>query len=174
LDFKKNQSDYISQGCQDCINNRPEEFGVRPFYIFAHGRTIEADERISIYNQDLQEHLINQINRRKYRCVSDVPSMRLIWDPRLTKPKAQTNSMLFKAYPATDTIKIIWMIPERSMWSQYQKGNLTESSIITESIHEFEHSKKRMEEIELDDLSDDEIHKIYQQIARRKLQREPE
>ena len=56
-------------------------FGDYPFYIFAHTRTDD-----------------------------DGVTKRMIWQPRLTKPQAQTNSMLFKAYPSTDNVKIIWSL----------------------------------------------------------------
>jgi hypothetical protein len=111
-------------------------FGDVPFYIFAHARTDD-----------------------------DGVTKRLIWQPRLTKPKAQTNSMLFKAYPGKDIIKIIWMIPAREMWGQYQKGLLTESKMIAESIHDFQNDRHKIETPEPDDLSDAEIDNIYQLLS---------
>ena len=111
-------------------------FGDVPFYIFAHPRTEE-----------------------------DGVTKRLIWQPRLTKPRAQTNSMLFKAYPGTDKIKIIWMIPAREMWDTFEKGKLTESKIVCESIHDFQFDREELEKPEEDDLSDEAIHQIYQEIA---------
>lgn len=111
-------------------------FGNVPFYIFAHARTDD-----------------------------DGVTKRLIWQPRLTKPKAQTNSMLFKAYPGTDHIKVIWMIPERALWAQFSKGQLTESNIIVESIHDFENDRAKLEKPEEDDLSDEAIDKIYQDLS---------
>jgi hypothetical protein len=111
-------------------------FGDVPFYIFAHARTAE-----------------------------DGVSKIIIWQPRLTKPQPQTNSMLFKAYPPTDKIKIIWMIPAREMWDQFKKGNLTESQIVSESIHDFIHNRNKLGAAEADDLSDEQIDLIYTQIA---------
>ena len=135
LHFKK-QSDYISNGCQECIRKRPQEFGNNNFYIFAHARTSD-----------------------------DGVSKRLLWQPRLAKPRAQSNSMLFKYYPASDTIKIIWMIPARELWEQYRKGNLTEHKIIVESLHDFLHNKAKLEEKEPDDLPDFKIDDIYRMIS---------
>lgn len=111
-------------------------FGSNPFYIFAHARTDD-----------------------------DGVTKRLIWQPRLTKPKAQTNSMLFKAYPGSDIIKVIWMIPTRELWEQYQKGKLTENKTISESIHDFQHNRKKLEQPEEDDLPDEKIDAIYQEIS---------
>src|SRR5882724_9710795 len=78
-----------------CCQNLIDQrpFGMHPFYIFAHTRTDD-----------------------------DGVKKRLIWQPRLSKPQAQTNSMLFKAYPGTDLIKVLWMIPERALWGNFKKG----------------------------------------------------
>lgn len=111
-------------------------FGEHPFYIFAHTRTDE-----------------------------DGSTKRLIWQPRLTKPKAQTNSMLFKAYPGTDMIKVLWMIPAREMWDQYTKGKLTQNKTVCESINDFENNRAKLEQKEEDDLSDEKINQIYKEIS---------
>ncbi len=134
-----NQKDYISQGCQDCIKNRPSEFLDHPFYIFAHCRTHDNGY-----------------------------SKRLIWEPRLTKPKAQTNSMLFKVYPPGDEVKIIWMIPNREQWDSYETNLMLSSNITANSIREFRSPEKRklMEQKENDDLSDHEINWIYSEISK--------
>ena len=111
-------------------------FGNHPFYIFAHARTED-----------------------------DGVTKRLIWQPRLTKPKPQTNSMLFKAYPGTDVVKVIWMLPDRMMWNQYTQGKLTENKTVCDSIYDFEHNREKMGEKENDDLSDTAIDAIYKEIA---------
>lgn len=107
-----------------------------PFYIFAHTRTEE-----------------------------DGATKRLIWQPRLTRPKPQTNSMLFKAYPGTDVIKVIWMIPARELWSNFKKGMLCENKLVADSINDFQHNRKKLEEPESDDLSDKQIDAIYKEIS---------
>jgi hypothetical protein len=111
-------------------------FGDYPFYIFVHARTDD-----------------------------DGVTKRLIWQPRLTKPAAQTNSMLFKGYPGTDIIKVIWMIPAREMWDTYKKGNLTQSQVVMESIHDFTNNRDKLEAKEDDDLSDEHINKIYEEMS---------
>lgn len=111
-------------------------FGDHPFYIFAHTRTDD-----------------------------DGVTKRLIWQPRLTKPQAQTNSMLFKAYPGTDKIKVIWMIPAYELWGQFKKGNLTENKTVSDSIYDFQNNRQKLEEPESDDLSDQAIDLIYKEIA---------
>lgn len=123
----------------ECCENlvKQRPFGDHAFYIFAHARTDD-----------------------------DGVTKRLIWQPRLTKPKAQTNSMLFKAYPDTDLIKVIWMIPDRAMWNQYKKGQLTQSSTISQSIYAFINGRDHLEKPESDDLSEAECCAVYEEIGR--------
>lgn len=111
-------------------------FGNYPFYIFAHSRTDE-----------------------------DGTTKRLIWQPRLSKPKAQTNSMLFKGYPGSDIIKVIWMIPARELWGQYRKGNITENQTIYESIMNFEKNRQELEKSDDDDLTDEQMNQIYKDLS---------
>jgi hypothetical protein len=111
-------------------------FGDHPFYIFAHTRTED-----------------------------DGANKRLIWQPRLTKPRAQTNSMLFKAYPGTDIIKVIWMIPARELWGQYSKGKMTQNKTVSDSIHDFQFNRNKLEEREEDDMTDKQIDAIYREIS---------
>ncbi len=123
----------------ECCQNLIDQlpFGNIPFYIFAHTRTEE-----------------------------DGVTKRLIWQPRLTKPKAETNSMLFKAYPKDGTIKIIWMIPATELWSQFRKGTITENQIVLDSILTYIHNKKSLERSEPDDLNDDQIDMIYRELSK--------
>jgi hypothetical protein len=149
----------IGKTCQNMINNSP--YGNYPFYIFAHKREIGLDERISIFNHGLLSNPLNP----PYKAMEEVPSARLIWQPRLTKPRAQENSMLFKAYPGTDNIRVIWMIPARELWGQYDKGKMTENKTVCESIHDFKNNKEKLEAKEDDDLQDHVIDMIYMSIA---------
>lgn len=164
LQFKK-QDDYIGKGCQQCINNAPEEFTM-PFYIFAHTRSIGLDERIAIYQEDVAYCLMNPVTDRKYWSIEEVPSTRLIWAPRLTKPKAQTSSMLFKAQRGSDNIEVIWIIPVREMWDQYKLGKMTESAEVLRSIHDFENDRLKLEAPDDSDLTDEEANRIYEEIKR--------
>ena len=122
----------------ECCQNLVDQrpFGEHPFYIFAHARTDD-----------------------------DGVTKRLIWQPRLTKPKAQTNSMLFKAYPGSDQIKVIWMIPAREMWPQYKKGNITQNETVVSSINAFETNRKALEVPESDDLTDNQVDAVYREIS---------
>lgn len=111
-------------------------FGDHPFYIFAHART-----------------------------EPDGATKRLIWQPRLTKPKAQTNSMLFKAYPGSDVLKVIWMIPARELWGQYDKNLLTANKTICDSIHDFQFNRNKLEERESDDMTDEQANRVYKEVS---------
>jgi hypothetical protein len=146
LDTHDRYEHFINQNFDigQCCQNLIDQrpFGNIPFYIFAHTRTDE-----------------------------DGVTKRLIWQPRLTKPKAQTNSMLFKAYPGTDLVKILWMIPDRALWKQYGKGNVTANKTVSESIDAFQHNRIKLEAKEDDDLSDEKIDEIYKSISREMKQK---
>jgi len=141
----------ISECCQDLINKRP--FGDHPFYIFAHKRTLGMDERLKLFSAGT------------YLNFAEVPTHTIIWQPRLTKPKAQTNSMLFKAYPGTDLIKVVWMIPARELWSQYTRGKMTENKTVCESIEAFQNDRNKLERKEDDDMTDEQIDAVYKEIS---------
>lgn len=111
-------------------------FGPYPFYIFSHARTDD-----------------------------DGVTKRLIWQPRLTRPKPQTNSMLFKAYPGTDNVKICWMIPAREMWNQYQRKNVTANETVIWSINMFQFNRRELERNEPDDLNENQIDSIYRELS---------
>ena len=100
LHFKKDQEANIFQGAEDCLKKNPDSlfFQARSsyIYIFAHPRT--ADDGLN---------------------------KRMLWQPRLWKPKAQTNSYLFRVKSKTDIIEICWIIPPRELWGQYDKGKVT-------------------------------------------------
>lgn len=112
-------------------------FGEHPFYIFAHCRTDDNGWQ-----------------------------KRLIWQPRLTKPTPQTNSMLFKAYPGSDVVKVIWMIPAKELWGQYEKGLLTEHQTVRESIFMFRNRREELAHPEKDDPSDAVVDSIYREMSR--------
>lgn len=160
--FKEDNSLDISMTCQDIINQRP--FGNVPFYIFAHKREIGVDERISMFNQDLTASLQDLSYKRQWDSMEKVPSARLIWQPRLTKPKAQTNSMLFRAHPPSDCVKVVWIIPPRELWEQYGKGKISENSVVSESIYNFQNNINILEAPENDDLTDEQIDAVYKQL----------
>lgn len=122
----------------ECCQNLIDQkpFGDHPFYIFAHSRTDD-----------------------------DGVTKRLIWQPRLTKPKAQTNSMLFKAYPSQDIVKVMWILPVRELWGQFEKGKMTENELIMKCVDKFLNAREELEAREDDDLADETIDAIYRELA---------
>ena len=129
----------------ECCQNliNQRPFGDHPFYIFAHPRTDD-----------------------------DAVTKRLIWQPRLTRPVPQTNSMLFKAYPGKDLVKVIWMIPDRALWVNYcTKGNVCYNETIAQSISDFRYNREYLAKKESDDLEDWKIDAIYREISNAAQQR---
>ncbi|HEX5553443.1 MAG TPA: hypothetical protein VFX43_09365 [Chitinophagaceae bacterium] len=126
---------------------KADPFDGRRFYIFAHARKDEDGIRT-----------------------------RIIWQPRLIRPKSQTNSMLFKVDPKKpEEVNVIWIIPPREQWSLFEKGKMCENQTVTDSIHLFETDRARLEASDPDDPDDATAQKIYEQIsqeARRRRARE--
>jgi hypothetical protein len=128
----KSDWDVISQGVQDCIDNVPEEIKM-PFYVFGHSRQIGMDERFNLFFQGHWQEM------------KDVPSERIIWMPRITKPLAEPNSYLFKAKKGTDLVDIEWILPKKELWDQYEPGKMTHNEVIWTSIQNYKHARAEME-----------------------------
>ncbi len=143
LHLKKDQASAISQGAEECLKRNPNSIQMQEYfpyiYIFAHPRTAE-----------------------------DGVTKRMLWQPRLTKPQAQTNSYLFRAISKTDLLEIIWLLPPRELWKQYETGNILESADILTSIHNFENFREELERPHPNDLSEPEILKILEGIQNSK------
>jgi hypothetical protein len=138
--LQQDQALNLAQGAQDCLKLNRLSIGLQQYspyiYIFAHPRT--ADDGVT---------------------------KRMIWQPRLTKPSAQTNSYLFRAISNTDQLEICWMIPPKEMWTSYKKGNVTEHAIVNWSIEQYKTNKPSLERPENDDLPDEKIKDIYRRVA---------
>jgi hypothetical protein len=136
LHFKEDQAINIFQGAEDCLKKNSLSLALQqhsPYvYMFAHPRT--ADDGFT---------------------------KRMIWHPRLTKPKPQTNSYLFRAISGTDEIEVCWLLPPREMWKQYEKGKITENDLVLWSIDQFEFHRDQLAKGASDDLSDEKIKSIY-------------
>lgn len=140
IHFKNDQSASVVQGIDECLKRNPLSLALQrhiPYvYIFAHPRT--ADDGVT---------------------------KRMFWQPRAGKPKAQTNSYLFRAQSGTDILEICWMIPPREHWGQYRKGLITESDIVAWSINKFNNNRPDLEKPFPDDLTEDQIRGLYLIIA---------
>src|SRR5260221_7414673 len=101
----KEQAINISQGVEDCLKQNSFSLALQTYssyiYIFVHPRTSEDGSTKTMYYQ-----------------------------PRLTKPEAQTNSYLFRAKSHSDIVEVCWLLPNEEIWGQHAKGNVTESEIV--------------------------------------------
>jgi hypothetical protein len=157
LELQKKQADIVSQGADDCLKRNPLSLALQdksPYiYIFGHARTLGLDEKMKYFSTG------------RYATMADVPEKRILWQPRLLKPLAQTNSFLFRAQSKTDILEICWILPSRELWDQYEKDNVTESDIVRWSIHQFMHNKTELERDFPEDLHVKEATRIYQEIV---------
>jgi len=140
LEIKKKESITISQGAEDCLKKNPLSLALQeksPYiYMFAHPRT-EPDGN----------------------------GKRMFWQPRLTKPKAQTNSYLFRAISKSDSIEICWLLPSEDTWGQNKKGNVAENELVEWSINMYKYKKKELEEPHPDDLPEARMKTIYHEVV---------
>lgn len=154
-----NQWNVIAYGCEECLRNVPDAINF-PIYIFAHPRTVEYDEKVNILMTG----------------ATSAPSTRLIWTPRATKPKAQTNSYLFIGRKGTDVIQTIWLLPPRELWTQYEPGKMTHNEDIWTSIQNFIHHRDALNAIDADAPNEKQIEyfrRIYGETAQeRKAEKE--
>jgi hypothetical protein len=139
LHLKKDQEANIFKGADDCLTKNPLSLALQEksdyIYIFAHPRT--ADDGVN---------------------------KKMVWQPRLTKPTAQTNSYLFRAISKTDNIEIVWILPPRELWPEFKKGNVTENEIVNWSIDQFTLNRSFLERKYPDDLTDDQVRSIYRTV----------
>ncbi len=146
LHFKKDQENIINQGIEDCLKKNPDSLFYQsrsPYvYIFGHPRTDE-----------------------------DGVTKRMLWQPRLQKPEAQTNSYLVRAFSNTDMVEPIWFIPPAEQWSQYKAGNVTEDEFVNYSIQMFKSNRNKLEAKDPDDLSEERSRQIVMELIDIKRQK---
>lgn len=139
LHFKKDQALNINQGCEDCLKKNDLSLALQessPYiYIFAHPRTADNGWQ-----------------------------KRMIWQPRLSRPRPQTNSYLFRAISKTDIIEICWLLPPRETWKEYEKGKVNENEFVIWSIDQFINNRKQLAASLPDDLPDEIGSRIYHRV----------
>ena len=142
LYLKKTQGPTIAEGVEMCLKGNKDCLSMQEYfpyvYIFAHPRTEECGA-----------------------------VKRMIWQPRLSKPKAQTNSYLFRALSKSDVVEVIWLLPPRELWKQYEKGNVTDSEDVRISIFNFVHCREALEAPHKDDFSEEKVKRILLSIQRK-------
>lgn len=135
----KDQSDNVFSGAEVCLKSNPLSLAIQercPYvYIYAHTRTKE-----------------------------DGVTKRLLWQPRISKPKAQTNSYLFRAQSKTDLIEVVWILPERHLWPQYEKGKITQDDLVCYSVDLFETNRNELEKPHPEDFPEERSKIIFQNI----------
>jgi len=135
LHFKKDQEVNIYQGAEDCLKKNEDALFYQSrssyIYIFAHPRT--ADDGVT---------------------------KRLLWQPRLLKPEAQSNSYLFRAISFSDILEVCWIIPPKELWGQYVKSHLCEHEIASWSIDQLIHNKRGLEAASPDDMSEERAKEL--------------
>ena len=136
----KDQSSNIYQGADDCLKRNPLSLAIQeksPYiYIFAHPRTDD-----------------------------DGVNKRLLWQPRLSIPEAQSNSYLFRALSHTDMIEVCWILPPKELWGQYDAGKVTENNWASWSINEYKTNKKSLEKPHPDDMAEDKSRQIMKAVV---------
>ncbi len=136
----KDQWESISKGADECLLRNPLSLAIQdksPYvYIFAHPRKTD-----------------------------DGRNERLLWQPRLSIPNPETNSYLFRAISKTDILQIVWVIPKREMWDQYQKGNVTESETVSWSINQFINNRIGLAKPHPDDMPEEKARLIMKSIV---------
>lgn len=139
--FINDQSQNIWQGADDCLKRNPDSLKLQEkshyIYIFAHPRTMD-----------------------------DGVNKRLLWQPRLVKPKAQENSYLFRAQSNSDVIEICWLLPAKELWGQYDKGKVCESNWAAWSINQFNNNRAELEKPFEDDWTDEQAMNIFKGILK--------
>lgn len=150
LDFQQKNKSSIDEQIASLIRQNP--FDGLPFYIYAHKRTLDEAERL-LHFQTGQYTIENN------------PTHKIVWQPRLQKPKAQTNSMLFKVDPsAPDQVKVIWILPDREQFEAYKKGSMFQDPTILDSIEAFDNNRELLEHPEPDDPTDERAKNIYKKL----------
>lgn len=141
LSYQK-QHDDMGVAVTSCIKNVPDEIR-SPFYVYGHSRSVGFDEKLSI----IQHGFLS------------APETRLIWMPTITKPKATPNSYLFLADKHSDVVKIIWMLPKKELWTQYEPGKMFHNENIWISIQNFLHDNVRLNAPDKDGPTEEDAEK---------------
>lgn len=133
----KDQWEAISKGAEDCLLRNPYSLALQeksPYiYMWAHARKTD-----------------------------DVRNERILWQARLSRPKPETNSFLFRALSKTDQIEVCWIIPKQEMWGQFEKGFVAESNLCAWSIDQYQNHYESLARPHPDDLPEEKGKKILE------------
>jgi hypothetical protein len=133
--FIKDQSRIIFEGADDCLKRNPDSLKIQEkchyVYLYAHPRTHD-----------------------------DGVTKRMLWQPRLLKPKAEINSYLFRATSGTDLIEICWLLPPIETWNQFFEENLCSSQDVWWSINEYKNNRDKLQQPFHDDLTEEQAKNV--------------
>lgn len=139
--FIQDQWENVAQGASDCMLKNSLSLAIQekcPYvYLFAHPRT--ADDGVN---------------------------KRIIWQPRISKPKPETNSYLFRGQSKTDIVEICWLLPPIELWEQYETGKVTASEYVLWSIDQFKNNRHFLGLPHPEDLNDDQGKFIYRDVMK--------
>jgi len=139
LHLKKDQSINIFKGAEDCLKKNPLSLAIQekcPYvYLFAHPRTCEDGVTKAMY-----------------------------WQPRISRPKPETNSYCFRAKSKTDQVTVCWLLPPREMWSEYICGRVTQDDMTVWSINQFRFHFNQLAQPDPEDLSEERGNQVLSQI----------
>lgn len=117
--FKKDQDVNVFLGAEECLKKNPDSLKYQshsPYiYIYSHPRTTD-----------------------------DGLHKRLLWQPRLIKPKPESNSWLFRAASHTDLLEICWLLPDEMLWPQFEANKLASDPDILWSIEQYKHNREAL------------------------------
>jgi len=141
LDAHDRNEHFIKQdfNINECVDSllKQQPFGKYPFYAFVHTRTHE----------------------------DGVFKKRLIWQPRLSKPQSAPNTMLFKLFPESGEVQVIWILPDDRLWNQFAPRMIGYNETIWISIQNFKHHRAELDRKDPNDLSDEKIDQIYRELS---------
>lgn len=146
-------------------------------------RTLEVKgtvDDIKNKNKNSVEEFLNQIlqsrpfgNRKFYvltflkNTPGDPHTKKLVYQPRLTKPKPNPNTSLYRLNPLRpDEVEVFWILPKIQAFGLYAKGKVHENEFIHECIQKYLNEYDSLCRKEADDISDSEIKELYRCIHR--------
>lgn len=115
----------------------------------------------------MQEHFPYVYIFAHPRTADDGVTKRMIYQPRLTKPQAQTNSYLFRLLSNTDIVEIIWLLPPRELWAQFERGKVTESDDVSTSIWNYVNKREELEKPHNEDWTEDKVRYKLESIQKK-------
>ena len=137
--FLQDQWEVIAQGASDCMLKNKLSLAIQekcPYvYLYAHPRT--ADDGVT---------------------------KRLLWQARVSRPRPETNSYLFRGQSKSDIVEICWLLPPEELWEQYETGKVTASEYVMWSINQYKTNRRFLGLPHPEDVSEEQGKLIYRNV----------